>query len=468
MRCREVRRKLTSFVADGSHPEGWGTQPDGPQPIGGAPELGRRGRPPSTGPGTLTEEEREAIRAHLEQCADCARLLQTERLLAADLKNGSQADTQKPLSIEQVRRSIAIRDERQSKTNPGVRIMRQISESIYSRPRLSLTVAAVSAMLLASVFIPVKTERPVGFEVAFAAPASDVVLNAEEAGKLLAALELYEARVDVNENNAGIEYSIKPVTDSAKVERLMAVLDSLGGKKIRRDSAPSGIVTRTIWQIMFDAVDKASPDGGDNELVINLKELFPDDALLWMPVNGQADYSMMGLLMEKQGEKTNIHIVGGDKMMGPDECGFHQYLNNSVMHTERPDGVEDTFRLYDIHDVRRLEELGYNFATMKWDTPGQIPIPGMGPKLNEIVRDKSGDRVTIEIMVPRAYEVSVQILAEDETMVRTLRDCIMLAGIANLVWDGRDEAGESVALGRYLCRFRAGEYVETLEFVLGR
>jgi hypothetical protein len=154
--------------------------------------------------------------------------------------------------------------------------------------------------------------------------------------------------------------------------------------------------------------------------------------------------------------------------MAPDDCGWNQLLNNSVLVTETPDGEQATFHLYRIEDVRKLEKMGYNFVLMEFDTPGQIPIPGMGPELNEIEPNPFTDKVFIRYMVPEAHEVTVQILDERRRDVCTLLDCIAVAGIYQTSWDGRDAEGNPVEPGTYLCRFVAGEYVETQELELLR
>ena len=143
-------------------------------------------------------------------------------------------------------------------------------------------------------------------------------------------------------------------------------------------------------------------------------------------------------------------------------------MNNSIMHTETPDGGEVTFHLYDIQDVRKLEKMGYNFVTLKWGTPGQIPIPGMGPKLNEIKLDPPGNGAVIEFMVPQAYEVQLRILDRRGREIRNLLDCMPLAGIYHVVWDGLDDDGDRVKAGRYMCRFIAGDYEETQLVAFGR
>ena len=424
----------------------------------------------------LAADEEEALREHLNRCADCARLALAEQLLADDIEHIRCVQPPRPMTVGQIREGIAVRERHYRNTNLGVRMMRRVSNTVYRRPRLSVAAAAVFIVLLASVLVPITTEHPAGYEVAFAAPGNGLVLNQENAKKMLAALDIDNARIEISEADSEVEYRIAPLEDSAQVRRLMLVLDSLGGRRVRSTVSPTESRDRTIWQLLLDDTglegDTAPPPVHAGQrartTTLNLNERFKDDFLLWMPVGDQSGDSLRGLLLDRQGDKTNIQIVGEPAGIAPDDCGWHQYLNNSVMHTQTPDGEEATFRLYEIEDVRKLERMGYNFVTMTWGTPGQVPIPGMGPRLNEIKPNPFAEKTLIEYMVPQAYAVRLQILDEQGHEVCTLLDCIALAGIHEASWDGRDIDGNLAAPGAYVCRFTAGDYVETQEIRLER
>jgi anti-sigma factor RsiW len=426
--------------------------------------------------GPLAVDEKNALHEHLKECPSCARLALAQRLLTQDIEQIRSVSPPHPITINQIREEIATREKNLKNTNLGVRIMRQLSDTVHARPRLSLAAAALFILLLTSVLVPVRTEHSVGYEVAFAAPVSGLMLNQENAEKMLAALDIDNASIEVSDADSEVEYRIAPLKDSAQVQRLMAVLDSLGGRRVRSMSALTRSRNRTIWQFLLNDTrleTESSPGAVHDEeeggiTTINLNRIFKGDFLLWMPVGNQSGDSLRGLLLNRQGDRTNIQIVGEKGGMAPDHCGWHQYLNNSVMHTQTPDGKQETFNLYEIEDVRKLEKMGYNFATMKFETPGQIPIPGMGPKLNGIHPNPFKDVAIIEFMIPQAYEVKVQILDEQGSEVRTLLNCMPLGGIKQISWDGRDADGNLAQPGTYLCRFTAGDYVETQEIKLER
>ena len=426
--------------------------------------------------GLLATDEENALGEHLNECSSCARLALAEQLLMHDIEQIRGVHLTHPMTINPVREEIAARERNLKNTNLGVRIMRQVSNTIYRRPRLSMAAAALFILLLASVLVPIRTEHPAGYEVAFAAPGSGLVLNLENAGQILAALNINDANIRVRDADSGVEYRIAPLKDSVLVQRLIAALDSLGGQRIRSVVAPIESRDQTIWQLLLDDtgsetdVSPRADHAGERtgSTTINFNERFKDDFVLWMPVGNQSDDSLRGLLLNRREGRTNIQIIGETGGMAPDDCGWHQYLNNSDMHIQTPDGEQATFHLYEIKDVRKLEKMGYNFATMEFETPGRFPIPGMGPKLNDINPNPFKDVAIIEFMIPQAYEVKVQILDEHGRDVCTLLDCMPLAGIKQVSWDGRDADGNLARPGTYVCRFTAGDYVETQEIELER
>lgn len=423
----------------------------------------------------LAGDQEKALREHLSQCPGCRQSALAERLLAGDLEQLRHAQSPRPVTVDQVREGIAIREKRFRNTSIGVRIMQRTSDTIYRRPRLSVAAAAVFVLLLASLLVPAGTEYPVGYEVAFAAPSNDLVLRPENTMRMLAALNINDANIQILETDSGAEYRIAPLEDSVQVRRLIAVLDSLGGRQIRSEAAATESESRTIWQLLLDdnrpAESSPSPEGtqAKKDIRINLNDEFHGDFTLWMPVEDQLDDSLRGLLLNRQGGKTDIQFVGLPTDIGTNDCGWNSMLNgNTELNMRTPDGEQASFDLTDIEDVRKLETMGYNFRLMEFDTPGQIPIPGMGPGLNEIEPNSFADETVIEYMVPRAYEVMVQILDEQGREISALLDCIALAGIYHVTWDGRDADSNRVIPGTYLCRFTAGDYVETKTLELER
>jgi len=74
----------------------------------------------------------------------------------------------------------------------------------------------------------------------------------------------------------------------------------------------------------------------------------------------------------------------------------------------------------------------------------------------------------IEYALPNAGAVRLVIYALTGQHVRTLADGECPAGTYSATWDGRDDAGRSVASGVYLCRMEAGNFSAVRKLVLVR
>jgi hypothetical protein len=72
---------------------------------------------------------------------------------------------------------------------------------------------------------------------------------------------------------------------------------------------------------------------------------------------------------------------------------------------------------------------------------------------------------TVRYTIPRAGKVEVAIYDVAGRLVRSLRSGSVPAGSHEVVWDGRDDAGNQVASGVYLYHFRSGAVVETRRVV---
>ena len=73
---------------------------------------------------------------------------------------------------------------------------------------------------------------------------------------------------------------------------------------------------------------------------------------------------------------------------------------------------------------------------------------------------------TISYSVKDAAPVRVEIFNGKGQLIRTLVNAIQPSGYYNAVWNGRDDAGKTVASGVYLVRMHAGDYRSTRKMML--
>jgi hypothetical protein len=70
---------------------------------------------------------------------------------------------------------------------------------------------------------------------------------------------------------------------------------------------------------------------------------------------------------------------------------------------------------------------------------------------------------TIEYALPKPVKVELRVFNILGQVVKTLVDEEKEAGYYQVVWDGKDQSGQSVSSGVYLYQIKAGEFIETKE-----
>ena len=73
---------------------------------------------------------------------------------------------------------------------------------------------------------------------------------------------------------------------------------------------------------------------------------------------------------------------------------------------------------------------------------------------------------TIRFSLPREEHVTLQVFSLAGQLVKTLHEGYVESGVYESVWDGMNEAGESVASGVYLYNLQAGSFQQTKKLTL--
>jgi flagellar hook assembly protein FlgD len=73
---------------------------------------------------------------------------------------------------------------------------------------------------------------------------------------------------------------------------------------------------------------------------------------------------------------------------------------------------------------------------------------------------------TISYQIPQVSDVKLVIYNVLGQKVRTLVNDRLEAGYHSVVWDGRNELGQTVSSGVYIYRFEASDFTKTLKLML--
>ena len=97
---------------------------------------------------------------------------------------------------------------------------------------------------------------------------------------------------------------------------------------------------------------------------------------------------------------------------------------------------------------------------------GQDPIASAKTVSLEVEPNPFNPSVRIQYAVPAQARVLVQVLSVTGQLIRTLEDAQRPTGMYAVTWDGRNEGGENVASGLYICRLTVGSEVVTKKLTL--
>ena len=116
----------------------------------------------------------------------------------------------------------------------------------------------------------------------------------------------------------------------------------------------------------------------------------------------------------------------------------------------------------------RLERVSLNEGMIPVEIKGaQVEIP-TAYRLNPNYPNPFNPATTLRYALPADAQVTVAIYNAMGQRIRTLVEGEQAAGHHRVVWDGRDDAGQAVASGLYLCRLVSGEFSAVRKLMLVR
>lgn len=130
--------------------------------------------------------------------------------------------------------------------------------------------------------------------------------------------------------------------------------------------------------------------------------------------------------------------------------------------------LEGAYRFY-VVPVYMNEEGGLSqivYAPYPYVGTEENSIPGLITSLGKNYPNPFNPTTTIQFSLAEAGRAKLSIYNTRGQLVRQLADSDYLAGKHQLVWDGRDRQGKSVASGLYFYRLQAGKYSQSHKMIL--
>ncbi|MBC7186943.1 MAG: T9SS type A sorting domain-containing protein [Calditrichaeota bacterium] len=129
-------------------------------------------------------------------------------------------------------------------------------------------------------------------------------------------------------------------------------------------------------------------------------------------------------------------------------------------------------------DGFRIDDLA---IALRFDAPGpflqkstELPVPNDNVLHNFVnayllaanFPNPFNPSTTIDFQIPKDSRVTITVFNTNGQLIRTLVDGNLQAGAHRVQWDGLDEQGNHVAAGMYLCRMKAGDFMDTKRMIM--
>ncbi len=202
---------------------------------------------------------------------------------------------------------------------------------------------------------------------------------------------------------------------------------------------------------------------------VKLVEVFTSVALAHLAAREQNGAVMVTWAVDPHLGAMGYHVYRGISSQGP-----FQRLNGQLL----PGGSEGTYLDREVQGGQRyFYLLGVVDASGQEELHGPVAITFTGSThpdafaLNQNYPNPFNTNTHIGFTIPSGngpLATSLRIFNILGQGVRTLADMTMAPGRYTLIWDGRDESGQTVASGVYFCRLSAGEHHQVRKMVLLR
>jgi hypothetical protein len=110
----------------------------------------------------------------------------------------------------------------------------------------------------------------------------------------------------------------------------------------------------------------------------------------------------------------------------------------------------------------------YLQAHMDDGTPARTPDAPVEPAMKTVSANPFSELLSLQLAIPSAQGVTVEIYDVSGSLVKTLMDGTMGQGIHNITWDGRNERGKDLASGLYFVRATVGDWNKIEKYMLLR
>ncbi len=407
------------------------------------------------------------LMAHLRQCPECSRIAQPLLQFGGDLAIAGRDDLDGGLPLDRLRALVENRAPQPSPQPKEQSIMARFMHGISRRPRLGLGVAAVAAVVLLALVIPMKfQDNTLGYEVAFAGVDKAVAMDTDKIEALLAKLGVTGAEVNLGDCEETCKLKVTQLKSADEALLVYTAFNDfvkldLHGDVLELRQGDEGQVYRIA--IMAGDLEDCATIQRDSACSIILEALGPDSSLerLVCISIDSCDQPIVWCDSASLGG-PKIQLFGGESMDLDDST--LQALEAQGFTVQRIEGDSGSQSLM----ILKVGDCGPTAAAVPYGDAAAKTDPTLPEafSLDQNYPNPFNPSTTISFSLPSAGEARLEVYNVQGQLVKTLVEGHLDAGTHQVVWDGTDGTGAEVASGVYLYRLTAGDQVETRKMSL--
>ncbi|MEW5924139.1 MAG: T9SS type A sorting domain-containing protein [Candidatus Zixiibacteriota bacterium] len=458
MRCRQARKKLIELVL---------------------------ARVPLDRDGELME--------HLSKCPACAAQAEAAVALNSDFESARGHDNSDSISWPTLKSKVEARvmtqiNERKKEKS----IMAGIYYRARRRPRFSIGVAAFAIVIMLSLIIPIRYDKTVGYEVAFAGVDKNLAMDGDKIALLLDKLGVDDAEVDVTDCDTTCKVFIKKLRSADDADLVIAAFSDIDNVELLEDVKPiresslGNIIKVVTSTISISERHRQSMQEAKKIIWEKLGDSVDCNEFIWMATgddSGSIVQIDMQSCVDQAGDRHNILYISENESVFTEDGVAKLAVNcldpskdrdiicippdgkidDSTLSMLRSKGLTVIFRDSADIDYDNLEEwVEKNEDGDNDDYIGKeasvIPDKFV---LSQNYPNPFNPDTRIDYYIPTSQHVTLDIINTNGRLVRTLVDNYQESGWHYVEWDATDENDNKVATGVYLYRIKAGDFSET-------
>ncbi len=342
------------------------------------------------------------------------------------------------------------------------------------KPRLSIPIAVAVVILLAATLIPLKYDKAVGYEVAFAGVNKELAENQKKLQELLTRIGVENVSIDVSDCEQTCTVTISELESQMEATYILEVLEGSGDDvRIVHEATPIHESQEGSFIYVIHEMYLGDESEGDEHTVQFYQQHAHVDSAHQVMIEllgfgGDVDEHLSFEVVDTDRDVVTIHtaVLGAPRVDLKEDKATQEVLDYLRQYGCIVTVVDDEGNVVKELSDESLEEIhehehGDDTAAK---TAADSELPD-GYALSQNYPNPFNPTTRIDYTIPNSQHVKLDVYNLNGQLVTTLVDGVVNAGEHSVQWDATTENGNQVASGIYLYRLTTGEATTTKKMI---